>query len=175
MALTIKSILLARWPHSARRAAPAGRPSPARGVDCLCRLEILWCVSNSSCTLAAQEAWLGLRRAPDTSGRHHLLPRARRRWGAESAGAFDAFELLSRSGRQVVERKKPHKNSVTSKSSLEHTAGSGPRTSATVITLIHRQNTNTVSDTTNQSTIPCHPPCRSQARPGASCRTAQAF
>ena len=32
-----------------RRAAPAGRPSPARGVDCLCRLGILWCVSNSSC------------------------------------------------------------------------------------------------------------------------------
>ena len=26
------------------------RPSPARGVDCLCRLGTLWCVSNSSCS-----------------------------------------------------------------------------------------------------------------------------
>ena len=47
------------------------RPSPARGVDCLCRLGTLWCVSNSSCSSAMQLGPKGL----------HLL-RARRSAGA---------------------------------------------------------------------------------------------
>ena len=51
-------VLVQRWVDSAdffcvcsllNKPPPPRRPSPARGVDCLCRLGILWCVSNSSC------------------------------------------------------------------------------------------------------------------------------